>query len=139
MLTLYFSEPLEQEFSDVQVEDQKGNKLTDHVEFDPSDKALMRVYLKPIEPGYLAVNWQTVSSVDGHRIEGSYPLTILEPDGSEPPGTAIQATSNVSGTGANPGRVDNEVPPIAGRLRARGLTCIPGLGDARHACNRGGR
>jgi copper transport protein len=105
MLTLYFSEPLEHKFSDVRVMDQKGNNLTDHVEFDDTDKALMRVFLKPVVPGYLSVGWSTVSAVDGHRVEGSYPLTILQPDGSQPPGTPIQSSSNVSGENANPGRV----------------------------------
>ncbi len=105
MLTLYFSEPLERKFSDARVVNQKGDNLTDRIEFDDTDKALMRVYLKPVQPGYLSVEWETVSSVDGHRVSGSYPLTLLQPDGSQPPGTPIEATSSVAGAGANPGRV----------------------------------
>ncbi len=105
MLSLYFSEPLEQKFSDARVMDQKGDNLTDHIEFDATDKALMRVYLKTVQPGYLSVDWETVSTVDGHRVSGSYPLTVLQADGSQPPGTPIEATSSVAGAGANPGRV----------------------------------
>ncbi|HEX5370688.1 MAG TPA: copper resistance CopC family protein, partial [Dehalococcoidia bacterium] len=100
MLTLYFSEPLERKFSDARVVDQKGADLTDHIDFDDTDKALMKVFLKPVQPGYLSVEWETVSAVDGHRVSGSYPLTVLQPDGSQPAGTPIEAGSSVSGANA---------------------------------------
>jgi copper transport protein len=103
-LTLYFSEPLERRFSSVRVTDQDGNRVETGVEFDDADNALMRVALAELSPGYITVEWETVSSVDGHRITGAYPVTILNPDGSieaQPPET----TSTVAGDEAEPARI----------------------------------
>jgi len=104
-LTLYFSEPLERRFSSVRVVDQNGNRLDERVEFDDADEALMRVSVKQPSPGYLTVFWETVSTVDGHRIRGSYPLTILNPDGSLPPGRAPAAQVSIEGQDPEAGRV----------------------------------
>jgi copper transport protein len=105
VLTLYFSEPLERRFSNVRVVNQQGQRVDERVEFDDSDPALMRVYLTDAQPGYLSVNWENVSSVDGHRISGAYPLTILNPDGSIPAGTPIEAGASVAGQDPDPFRV----------------------------------
>jgi len=105
VLTLYFSEPLERRFSNVRVVNQQGTRVDDRVEFDDADPALMRVHLKAVEPGYLSVNWENVSSVDGHRISGAYPLTILNADGSTPAGTPIEAGASVAGEDPDPFRV----------------------------------
>ena len=82
VLTLYFSEALERSFSSVKVTDQNGKRVDERVEFDDADEALMRVYLSNVTPGYINVHWQNVSTVDGHRITGAYPISILNPDGS---------------------------------------------------------
>ncbi|MYH63449.1 MAG: hypothetical protein F4148_17430, partial [Caldilineaceae bacterium SB0675_bin_29] len=50
--------------------------------------------LESIEPGVYTVVWQTLSSVDGHEWVGSFPLTILHPDGTRPVGTAVQVRVN---------------------------------------------
>jgi copper transport protein len=107
VLTLYFTENLERRFSDVRVTDQNRQRVDDGVEFDDADRALMRVKLKPVTPGYLTVAWENVSAVDGHRITGSYPLTILNPDGSIPPGRPSSADVDVTGADAKPPRVIN--------------------------------
>jgi copper transport protein len=103
-LTLYFSEPLERKFSSVRVIDQDGNRVDQSVTFDDTDKALMRVQLSDLKPGYITVNWQTVSAVDGHHITGSYPITILNQNGSVA-ATPPAATSSVAGDQADPVRV----------------------------------
>jgi copper transport protein len=105
MLTLYFTEGLERRFSDVRVLDQTGARVDDGVEFDEADNKVMRVRLKPLSPGFITVAWENVSSVDGHRISGSYPITILNPDGSVPEGSPFAAGSQVSGASARPERV----------------------------------
>jgi copper transport protein len=106
VLTLYFSEPLERRFSGARVVDQEGARVDDRVEFDDADNALMRVYLQPLKPGYITVNWETVSTVDGHRITGSYPLTILNEDGSLPAGSPPDsAVSGIAGEDPQAGRV----------------------------------
>ena len=104
-LSLSFSEPLERRFSSVRVVDQDGARVDERVEFDENDSALMRVHLKPLSSGYVTVSWETVSVVDGHRISGSYPLTILNQDGSLPAGAPQAGAITVSGTAADPGRV----------------------------------
>lgn len=113
-LTLYFSEPLERRFSGVRVVDQKGARVDERVEFDPADDAAMRVVLKPLSPGFITVYWETVSTVDGHRITGSYPLTILNPDGSQPAGQPAAVGVQVEGTELKPQRVIDKLLLLLG-------------------------
>jgi copper transport protein len=114
VLTLYFSEPLEQRFSTVRVVDQNGERVEERVEFDATDDALMRVTLRPLTPGYVTVLWENVSTVDGHRISGSYPLTILNEDGSLPFGTPPSVGASVSGEEARPARVVTKLVLLIG-------------------------
>jgi copper transport protein len=109
VLTLYFTEGLERRFSDVRVLDQSGARVDDGVEFDDADNRVMRVRLKPLSPGFITVAWENVSSVDGHRISGSYPITILNADGSVPEGSPVTAGARTSGTGARAERVATKV------------------------------
>ncbi len=104
-LNLYFTESLEKKFSRVRVVDQNNAEVQDHVDFDPADNTVMHVFLKPLKPGYITVDWQNVSAVDGHAISGSYPLTILNPDGSVPPGSPPSASAQVTGAQAKPPRI----------------------------------
>ena len=104
-LTLYFSEPLERAFSSARVTDQDGNRVETAVEFDDADDALIRVSLADVSPGYITVEWETVSAVDGHRITGSYPITILNEDGSLAAQPPEGATSTTEGAEADPERV----------------------------------
>src|SRR5262245_46602611 len=143
-LTLYFSEPLERKFSSVRVTDQNNARVDDGVTFDDTDTALMRVALKPVSPGYLTVNWENVSAVDGHRLTGSYPITILNPDGSIPPGMPSVASASTSGNNARPLRViDRWVILVAASLMAGALAfCVfvsPGLHPASATAEAAGR
>jgi copper transport protein len=107
-MTLYFSEAVERKISNVKVLDGNKKQVDAGFEFDDADSALMRVKLNKLDAGYYTVQWETLSRVDGHRIAGSYPITVLRPDGSLPPGTnpnATGATATVSGTEAKPERV----------------------------------
>jgi copper transport protein len=93
-LLLRFSEPLERRFSSATVTDQDGRRLDTAVAFDAADPNVMRVAVGEAGPGYVVVSWETLSSVDGHRITGSYPITILNPDSSvpaAPPPAAVSA------------------------------------------------
>ena len=132
VLTLYFSEALERSFSSVQVTDQDGNRVDDRVEFDDADEALMRVYLKQVSPGYITVRWQDVSKVDGHRISGSYPISILNPDGSVA-ATPPDPTSRSAGESPDPLRVVSKaLLLIAGSVLVGGAAFLalvsPGAG-----------
>ena len=96
-IALYFSEPLERRFSAVSVVDQDGARPEQTLHFDDADGTLMTLLLGPTGPGFLVVSWETVSVVDGHRISGSFPITILNPDGSLP---AATPPAPVSASGA---------------------------------------
>lgn len=131
-LTLSFSEPLERKFSSVRVVDATGLRVDEGVSFDDTNPALMRVALKPVGAGYLVVSWQNVSTVDGHRISGSYPLTILNADGSLPAGQSPGLAASTSGASARPERVATKaLLLIAGSLLAGAFAFLfwvtPGL------------
>jgi copper transport protein len=124
VLTLYFSEALERSFSSVRVVDQDGNRVDERVEFDDTDEALMRVYVAGVTPSYLNVQWQNVSKVDGHRITGSYPISILNPDGSVA-ATPPAATSTSAGDSPDALRVVSKaVLLIAGSVLTGGAAFL---------------
>ena len=104
-LALFFSEPLERRFSSVRVTDQDGNRVEETVQFDDADRPLMRVSLAQLAPGFITIEWETVSTVDGHRITGSYPITILNQDGSLAAQPPEGTSSTVAGDEADPGRI----------------------------------
>ncbi len=86
-ITLSFTEPLERKFSLARVTDQDGRRVDADIEFDPRDAGVLKIILRDsLVAGFLTVSWETVSTVDGHRRTGSFPLTILNADGSPPKG-----------------------------------------------------
>ena len=124
-LTLSFSEPLERRFSSVRVVDQDGIRVEQAVEFDDADDALMHVQLAALSPGFITVEWETVSTVDGHRITGSYPITILNEDGSLAAQPPEGTSSTVAGDEAEPARIVAKAAIlIAGSLVAGALAFL---------------
>src|SRR4051812_17529489 len=102
-ITMYFSEAVEQKISTARVVDGNNKRVDTGVEFDSQDNALMKVNVGPMATGYYTVVWATLSKVDGHRISGSFPITVLNADGSKPAGQAPTATGGTtSGGGAKP-------------------------------------
>ncbi len=88
-IELWFSEPLEASFSTVYLVDGAGNEFgrgTSSV--DPEDPFHMSLPLSELSPGFYTVVWETLSQADGHNWVGSFPLTLLNPDGTQPAGTA---------------------------------------------------
>jgi copper transport protein len=133
VLTLYFSEPIERAFTSARVVDQDNRRVDDRVEFDDADEALMRVYLKDVTPGYITVDWQNVSKVDGHRLTGSYPISILNPDGSVAATPPAATGSTTSGESPKPLRVVSKaLLLIAGSVLVGGAAFLaivaPGAG-----------
>lgn len=105
-IELWFSEPLEAGFSQVRLLDSQGQEIpTGAVNFDPSDPMHMTLPLGPLEPGIYTVAWQTLSRADGHEWYGSFPLTLLNPDGSRPTAAAKTTASNQRGDLPAPGEV----------------------------------
>ncbi|MGB5051433.1 MAG: CopD family protein, partial [Caldilineaceae bacterium] len=55
---------------------------------DSTDPTHMSLPVADLQPGIYTVVWTTLSSVDGHEWIGSFPITLLNPDGSRPSGVA---------------------------------------------------
>ena len=75
-LSLWFTEDLEPAFSGVTVTDAQGHSVNaGKAQVDPHNRKLMHVPLKTFDPGSYRVNWH-VLSVDTHRTQGNYSLTV---------------------------------------------------------------
>ncbi len=100
-LTLTFSQGLKQAGSFVLIEDSSGNRVPVQVAFDPADAKVMGVTIgATLAPGVYEVRWQTLSADDDDYHDGSYSLTVLNPDGSKP-GEALQASSSDDNGGSD--------------------------------------
>ena len=89
----WFSEPLEATFTGARILTAGGTEIPSAApRIDPADSTHLTLPLENIEPGIYTVVWQTLSSVDGHEWVGSFPLTILNPDGTRPAGSAVEVT-----------------------------------------------
>ena len=94
-IEFWFSEPLEKTFTGARILSADGTEIpSGDPRIDPGDPTHLSLPLESIEPGVYTVVWQTLSSVDGHEWVGSFPLTILNPDGTRPAGTAVEVTVN---------------------------------------------
>lgn len=94
-IEFWFSEPLEKTFTGARILSADGTEIpSGDPRIDPDDPTHLTLPLESIEPGVYTVVWQTLSSVDGHEWVGSFPLTILNPDGTRPAGTAVEVTVN---------------------------------------------
>jgi copper transport protein len=85
-LTLHFSQNLVTAQSWVAIRDAQGGDTQLKVSFDPSDKKLMRATTPQLPPGIYTIRWQSLSADDDDFQQGSYKLTVLNPDGSKPTG-----------------------------------------------------
>jgi len=93
-LTLYFSQGLKMPGSFVQVRDVDGTQAPVEFAVDASDSKIMRVNLgSTLGAGIYTVRWQTLSADDDDYHDGTFTLTVLNPDGSRP-GAAASAADN---------------------------------------------
>ena len=89
-LEFWFSEPLEETFTAARILRADGTQVpTAAALVDPEDPTHLTLPLESIEPGIYTVVWQTLSSVDGHEWVGSFPLTVLNADGTRPTGSPL--------------------------------------------------
>ena len=88
LVNLIMTEPLQQDFSGVEVLDSLGRRVDrGGVLFNPEDATQMSTRIERLDPGIYTVAWRTLSEVDGHTWTGSFSFTVLNPDGSAPGGT----------------------------------------------------
>ncbi len=88
-IEMWFSEPLEADFSSARLLTTSGKEIPLGIaELDPNDPTHLTVLLSQLDPGIYTVAWKTLSRTDGHEWYGSFPFTVLNPDGTRPDGTA---------------------------------------------------
>ena len=80
---IWFTEPIETAFSSITVLDATGSDVTDGpTQFEPSEPTAMWVPLAELPDGTYTVIWKNVSSVDGHKVTGSYLFSVGEAIGA---------------------------------------------------------
>ena len=81
-VVIRFTEPLEPSFSEIRVLDSSGARVDngDSV-VDPINPVVMSVSLGTLAKGTYTVGWKNVSTVDGHRVRGSFVFSVGEPSG----------------------------------------------------------
>lgn len=73
---LRFNEPVEAEFSPIEVRDQDGARVDeDDARVDPQDTRVVIVDLEELPEGSYRVEWR-VTSLDGHVVEGWYGFAV---------------------------------------------------------------
>ena len=80
---IWFTEPIEPAFSAISVRDGSGAEVTDGAtQFEPTETTAMWVRLAKLQNGTYTVAWRNVSSVDGHKVTGSFLFAVGEPLGA---------------------------------------------------------
>ena len=73
---LWFSHPVEADFSHIEVTDSGGNQVDNKdVARDADDAKVLRVTLPTLSSGKYQVNWTAVSA-DGHRVKGTFSFSV---------------------------------------------------------------
>jgi copper transport protein len=87
VIDLWFSEPLEPEFSRVELYASDGTLLElAGMRVDPADAQHLSALTSGLGPGIYTVVYRTLSTRDGHEWSGSTTFTVVNPDGSAPAG-----------------------------------------------------
>jgi len=77
---VWYSEPIEESFSVVTVLNSAAERVDlDDSARDPSEPTAMSVGLPELENGTYTVVWKNLSSVDGHKVIGSFVFAVGEP------------------------------------------------------------
>ena len=89
-VAIWFTEPIEPSLSEIQVLDAQGSRVDDGDSLvDTNDPLAMSVGLTPLPEGTYTVAWRNVSTVDGHRVRGSFVFSVGQPI----TGSAMEAPS----------------------------------------------
>ena len=79
-IIIWFTEPLEPALSSIQVLDAAGRRVDlDNSEVDDLNPLVMSVGLGEVPDGTYTVAWKNVSTVDGHRVRGSFVFAVGQP------------------------------------------------------------
>ncbi len=84
-VVIWFTESVEPDFSEIQVLDVAGARVDrDDSIVDRNDPTTVSVTLEPLPDGTYTVAWKNVSTVDGHRVRGSFVFSVGEPISGAP-------------------------------------------------------
>jgi copper transport protein len=111
-ISLAFTEPIDPKSSFIEVLDAGGNPI--ELGALSVSGPNMTVPLPQLQPGIYNVLWGNVSRIDGHAIRGSFPFTVLNPDGSVP-----AQTNTVGGFGSS-----SDPAPLADGIAVRALSLL---------------
>jgi len=90
VIDLWFSEPLEPDFSSFELFASDGSALElVGMRVDPSDATHLSALTRGLGPGVFTVVYRTLSTRDGHEWAGSMTFTVLNEDGTIPLGTSF--------------------------------------------------
>jgi methionine-rich copper-binding protein CopC len=82
---LRFSEPVEAEFSPLEVRNSEGERVDkDNARVDPDDARVLIADLEELPEGSYTVEWR-VTSLDGHVVEGRYAFAVTTAGENQPP------------------------------------------------------
>lgn len=127
-IEMWFSEPLETGFSQARLLNSSGAEIaTGAAIVDPADPTHMLLPLGQLQPGIYTIVWQTLSQTDGHEFYGSFPLTVLNPDGTRP--AAAPAINEEPGRGElpTPGEIAARWLALLGTMLFFGVLLFYGL------------
>lgn len=111
-VSLTFTEPVDSKTSAVTLLDAAGKPIL--VQAPTVSGATLTAPLPSLPPGIYNVLWSNTSKVDGHAISGSFPFTVLKPDGSMP-----DQTNSVTGLSSSA-----DVWPLADGVAVRALSLL---------------
>lgn len=111
-ITLTFTEPPDPKSSGLKLLDASG-KAVPLGAVDVSNLSVT-VPVSNLQPGIYNVLWFNVSRTDGHALQGSFPFTVLKPDGSVPD---VVNTLAGLGNGSDP-------PPVGEGVAVRALSLL---------------
>ncbi len=75
----WFTEEMEPAFSKIEVLDSNGSRVDNgDSSVDRNNPTIMSVSLRPVPNGSYTVAWRNVSTVDGHRVRGSFVFSVGE-------------------------------------------------------------
>ena len=79
-ITIWFSEPMEAAFSEIQVLDATGARVdSQDSAVDANDLTIMSVSLPTLPDGTYTVAWRNLSTIDGHSLRGAFTFSVGVP------------------------------------------------------------
>jgi copper transport protein len=90
-VVLWFTEPIAPELSAMQVLNAQGERVdSGGSTVEQPDLTAMSIALQPFAEGTLTVAWHTISTIDGHKVQGSFVFSVGAPTGDKTHVTAPQ-------------------------------------------------